>query len=103
MQPNKMTVAKTVKATHTDRIKWGSHMSVVEPAKVEHGERFLRLRDVVAKVGLGRTTIYRMIQEGRFPPPVHPTSNTAVWPMSDLDAWIGQVKQASAEKRAVAR
>ncbi len=78
-------------------------MTALETVKIEHGERFLRLRDVMEKVGLGRTTIYRMIQEGRFPPPVHPTSNTAVWPMSDLDAWIGQVKQASAEKRAAAR
>ncbi len=50
--------------------------------------RLLRLRDVQDRVGLGRSTIYRWMDEGNFPRP-HPIGNHTIrWLESDIDAWI---------------
>ncbi|WP_254305612.1 AlpA family transcriptional regulator [Sphingopyxis sp. BSNA05] len=50
--------------------------------------RLLRLKDVQHRVGLGRSTIYRWMDEGKFPRP-HPISNHSIrWLESDVDDWI---------------
>ena len=50
--------------------------------------RLLRLRDVQHRVGLGRSTIYRWMDKGKFPRP-HPISNHSIrWLESDIDKWI---------------
>lgn len=50
--------------------------------------RLLRLKDVLHRVGLGRSTIYRWMDEGKFPKP-HSIGDYAVrWLESDVDAWI---------------
>jgi prophage regulatory protein len=50
--------------------------------------RLLRLRDVQHRVGLGRSTIYRWMEEAKFPRP-HPIGDHSVrWLESDIDAWI---------------
>jgi prophage regulatory protein len=52
------------------------------------GMRLLRLRDVQHRVSLGRSTIYRWMDEGKFPRP-HPISNHSIrWLESDIDKWI---------------
>lgn len=52
------------------------------------GERLLRLPDVVEKTSLGKSTIYRLIHDGKFPKPIKPTGMTRAWRESDIDAWI---------------
>lgn len=37
------------------------------PENWDQPERFLKLPEVCRRVGLGKTRIYAMIQEGRFP------------------------------------
>jgi prophage regulatory protein len=50
--------------------------------------RLLARLPVVLKVtGLGRSTIYRWIAEGSFPPPVRLGPRAVAWRWSDLDRW----------------
>ena len=55
------------------------------------GDRLLRLRDVQIKTALGRSTIYRRIKAGTFPPPTRLGDFTVRWRASDIDAWIGSL------------
>ncbi|WP_080439901.1 helix-turn-helix transcriptional regulator [Burkholderia ubonensis] len=48
----------------------------------------LRMKQVVAKVGLGQSTIYRMIADGEFPKPFEIMAKRNAWLESDIDAWL---------------
>jgi prophage regulatory protein len=48
---------------------------------------FARLPTVIQATGLGRSTIYRWIAEGSFPPPVRLGPRTVAWRWTDLDRW----------------
>jgi prophage regulatory protein len=52
-------------------------------------ERILRLSEVQRKVGLKHSTIYKLLNLGKFPPsfPVGDTTARG-WLLSDIDAWI---------------
>ena len=49
---------------------------------------FFRMADVVRITGLSRTTLYRRIAEGKFPPPVHLGGRACGWPRAALQRWI---------------
>ena len=46
-----------------------------------------RLPTVLKVTGLGRSTIYRWIADGSFPPPVRLGPRAVAWRWSDLDRW----------------
>lgn len=48
----------------------------------------LRLPEVKARSGLGRSTIYLRISEGRFPPPVSLGGRAVGWVESEIEEWI---------------
>ena len=48
---------------------------------------FARLPAVIQATGLGRSTIYRLVATGVFPPPVHLGPRAVAWRWSDLDQW----------------
>jgi prophage regulatory protein len=53
------------------------------------GERLIRMRELRTLVGLGRSTIHRLVAQGRFPKPIHPFGNrTAAWRYSAVATWI---------------
>lgn len=56
-----------------------------EPRQVT---RLIRLKEVQHRVGLGRSTIYRWINEGKFPKPVQLGGYAVAWAELDVDAWI---------------
>lgn len=64
--------------------------AVVRPAVAEDGleERFLRVRDVAALVGLGHSQIYALVQEGRFPAPLVLGPKYTRWLASEVRAWM---------------
>jgi len=45
---------------------------------------------VAAKVGMGRSRIYALIAEGKFPPPVKIGSSSR-WIVAEIDAYIAQL------------
>jgi prophage regulatory protein len=56
-----------------------------EPKRVT---RLIRLKEVQHRVGLGRSTIYRWMAEGKFPKPVQLGGYAVAWAEDDLEGWI---------------
>ena len=54
----------------------------------ESETRLLRIRDVLARVGIGRSVVYEVIRRGTFPAPHHPSPGVAVWRSDEIAAWI---------------
>lgn len=50
--------------------------------------RLIRLKEVQHRVGLGRSTIYRWMAEGKLPKPITLGGNSVAWIEEDVDAWI---------------
>lgn len=48
---------------------------------------FLRMPNVMRLTGLGRSTIYRLMAEQKFPCPVRLGLRAVAWRRSDLDRW----------------
>jgi prophage regulatory protein len=59
--------------------------------------RLLRLPEVLRITGLGRSTLYRMIAEHRFPAPVQLSKRAVAWREDEVRPW------ADARPRAVLR
>jgi len=55
-------------------------------------ERFLKLEEVKRRAGLGKSMIYRLIGEGKFPAPYKLSSAASRWSERELVAWIDDVK-----------
>lgn len=51
-------------------------------------ERIIRLQTVLDRTGLSRTTIYRKITEGTFPPQVKIGIHGVGWHESAINQWI---------------
>jgi len=55
---------------------------------MRHSDRIVRLKTVLARTGLSRSTIYRKIAEGTFPAQLRISTNGAGWRESDIDRWV---------------
>jgi prophage regulatory protein len=51
-------------------------------------DRIIRMNTVLARTGLSRSTIYRKIAEGTFPPQLKISINGAGWRESDINRWV---------------
>ncbi|MER9410659.1 AlpA family phage regulatory protein [Mesorhizobium sp. M0589] len=51
-------------------------------------DRIIRLRTVLARTGLSRSTMYRKIGEGTFPAQIKISLNGAGWRESDINRWV---------------
>jgi prophage regulatory protein len=51
-------------------------------------DRIIRLKTVLNRSGLSRSTVYRKINEGTFPPQVKVSVNGVGWRESELNRWI---------------
>jgi prophage regulatory protein len=64
-------------------------------------DTFLRVPDVLTAVGVSRSTLYEMMESGKFPKPVKPNDDRAVrWLASEVAAW--QREKIAARDNAVA-
>ncbi len=50
--------------------------------------RFLRLRDVMSRTGLGQDSIYRLGREGKFPKPIKITERATGWLEHEINAYL---------------
>ena len=62
-------------------------------------ERLLKLEEVCRRAGLGKSMIYKMIGEGRFPAPYKISAYASRWSEIELVAWIAEVKDGFEGKR----
>ncbi|TWG90258.1 AlpA family transcriptional regulator [Mesorhizobium sp. J18] len=51
-------------------------------------DRIVRMKTVLARTGLSRSTIYRKMAEGTFPAQLKISTNGAGWRESDIDRWV---------------
>lgn len=51
-------------------------------------DRIIRMKTVLARTGLSRSTIYRKIAEGTFPRQMKISANGAGWHESDINRWV---------------
>lgn len=63
------------------------HTSAPSP-QLPPGERFLRIPEVVAMIGMGRSTVYDMLAAGTFPAPVKLAVRVVAWRESEVRAWM---------------
>lgn len=54
----------------------------------EAPERILRIKAVLERTGLTRSTLYRKIENGSFPKQVHISTRCAGWRESAVNAWL---------------
>jgi prophage regulatory protein len=50
--------------------------------------RILRLRDVMDKTGLARSTVYKYIEAGTFPKPIDLGGRSVGWVDEEINDWI---------------
>ncbi len=65
----------------------------------EPSDRFVKLDEVKRRVGLGKSMIYRLIQEGKFPAPYKLSPLASRWSDREIVAWIEDVKDGFEGKR----
>lgn len=68
---------------------------LVNPVTPKAPTRLLHLSEVMARVGLKRSSIYQRMSEGRFPKSRSLGPKYAVWVESEIDYWIGEVLTAA--------
>ncbi|UNK78236.1 AlpA family phage regulatory protein [Sphingopyxis granuli] len=69
------------------------------PENWDEPERFLKLPEVCRRVGLGKSMVYLMIQQGRFPKPYKLAASASRWSEREIVAWIADVKDGFEGKR----
>lgn len=50
--------------------------------------RLLRLQDVMVRTGLGKSTLYALMQSGDLPPSVHLSRRAVAWHEQDIERFI---------------
>lgn len=55
---------------------------------IDTNDRILRIRTVLARTGLSRSTLYRKIQNGTFPKQVQISIRCSGWRESAISAWM---------------
>jgi prophage regulatory protein len=48
----------------------------------------LRAEQVAQRIGLSRRTLFKMVKDGQFAPPIRLGARTVRWASSDVDGWI---------------
>lgn len=55
---------------------------------MNNSDRIIRIRTVLARTGLSRSTLYRKIADGTFPRQIQISINGAGWRESEVNQWI---------------
>jgi prophage regulatory protein len=63
-------------------------------------ERFLRLPEVVRRVGISRSSVWLWVRQGRFPEPIRVGPRVTCWRQTEIDRWIeARVAEAGRSQR----
>lgn len=66
----------------------GNYCQRMEERPVNHPERIIRLKTVLARTGLSRSTLYRKMADGTFPQRVPISVHGTGWHESAINRWI---------------
>ena len=53
-------------------------------------DRLIRLKELIKIIGLSRSTVYKLLSEGKFPKRIKLTQKTVVWRLSEIQTWIDE-------------
>lgn len=59
--------------------------------KVHAEESMLRRRSVERMTGLSKSTLYRLIKQGRFPAPLRMTRKAVRWRREEVNEWLSRL------------
>lgn len=59
----------------------------------DNPNRILRLREVIQTVGLGRSSVYRLIHKGMFPRPIKLSERAVGWNAGAVSDWLAERQQ----------
>jgi prophage regulatory protein len=65
-------------------------------------DKILRMRTVLQRTGLSRSTIYRKMKDGTFPNQVHISEHCCGWRESAINRWIAEPASYKEDSGAVA-
>ena len=51
-------------------------------------DRYIRIKELAAMLGIAKSTIYRLVKENKFPKQIKLTERTSVWRLSVINAWV---------------
>jgi prophage regulatory protein len=60
-----------------------------EPSMAEQTV-ILRLPELCKRVGLGRSSVYSLIQRGQFPRPIPLSARAVGWSQAEVEQWIAE-------------
>lgn len=60
--------------------------------------RLLTDHQVAAALGLGRSTVWRWVTEGRLPQPVRLSGKCTRWRAADIEAFVAQTAESAASE-----
>ena len=58
-------------------------------------DRYIRIKELAAMLGIARSSIYRLMKENKFPKQIKLTERTVVWRLSIINQWIAEREKAS--------
>jgi len=60
--------------------------------------KLIRIKEVMNRTGLARSTVYKYISEEAFPKPIKLGTRAVAWVESEIEAWIcGIIEQRDSE------
>lgn len=65
-----------------------SDLSDTSRGAPERPTRLIRIKEVQYRTGLGRSTIYRWMAQGKFPKPVVLGGRSIAWAEWEIECWI---------------
>jgi prophage regulatory protein len=57
---------------------------------------YLRIKDLVKRVPVAKSTIWLWVSDGRFPAPVKLSERVTAWPVSSIERWESERQSAKA-------
>lgn len=70
-------------------------MSPNENPESTMNDRWIKLPEVQELTTYSRSSIYRLISEGTFPPPIQLSSRCVVWRLSTVEKWMQNIESAN--------
>lgn len=63
--------------------------------RTKQAPQILRAKQAADFVGIGLSTFWRWVKEGRLPQGIHLSARCTVWKISDLEDYINQVQNST--------
>jgi prophage regulatory protein len=56
---------------------------------------FIRIRELVKRVPVAKSTVWQWVQDGKFPRPIKLSKGVTAWPVAAIDEWEAEKRQSS--------